>query len=126
MVFRFHKRYYLWAVLLFITEALIAMHMHDNIIRPFGGDVLVVILLYCMVRCVANVPVKVAAIGVMLFAFMVETLQYFHIVEVLGWGNSPVARVIIGNTFEWTDLLAYILGTIIVLLIERLHKSFPA
>ena len=124
MAFKFNKRYYLWAVLLLITEVLIAIHIDDSIIRPFGGDVLVVILLYCMLKSIISIKVNTAAIIVLIFAYAIETLQYLRIVEVLGLGSSPVARVIIGTTFSWADILCYTLGIIIVLFIERINRSF--
>ena len=124
MAFKFNKRYYLWAVLLLITEVLIAIHIDDSIIRPFGGDVLVVILLYCMLKSIISIKVNTAAIIVLIFAYAIETLQYLRIVEVLGLGGSPVARVIIGTTFSWADILCYTLGIIIVLFIERINRSF--
>ena len=124
MLFKFNKRYYLWAVLLLITEVLIALHLHDSFIRPFGGDVLVVILLYCMIKSIINIKVNTAAITVLLIAYTIEVLQYFNIVYVLGWGNSSMARTIIGTTFTWSDILAYTIGTIMVLLTERINRSF--
>jgi hypothetical protein len=124
MLFKFNKRYYLWAVLLLITEVLIALHLHDSFIRPFGGDVLVVILLYCMLKSVVMVRVNTAAITVLLFAYTIEVLQYFNIVCLLGWGHSSLARTIIGTTFTWRDILAYTIGIIIVLLTERINRSF--
>ena len=124
MAFKFNKRYYLWALLLLITEVLIAIHIDDSIIRPFGGDVLVVILLYCMLKSIISIKVNTAAIIVLIFAYAIETLQYLRIVEVLGLGGSPVARVIIGTTFSWADILCYTLGIIIVLFIERINRSF--
>jgi len=124
MLFKFNKRYYLWAVLLLITEVLIALHLHDSFIRPFGGDVLVVILLYCMLKSVVTLKVNTAAIIVLLIAYIIEMLQYLNIVYILGWGNSPLARTLIGTTFTWSDILAYTIGIIIVLLIERINRSF--
>ena len=40
------------ALLLFLTEAVIALMVYDDFIRPYMGDALVVILIYCMVRTV--------------------------------------------------------------------------
>ena len=107
-----------------ITEVLIALHLHDSFIRPFGGDVLVVILLYCMLKSVVTLKVNTAAIIVLLIAYIIEMLQYLNIVYILGWGNSPLARTLIGTTFTWSDILAYTIGIIIVLLIERINRSF--
>jgi hypothetical protein len=47
-MFRFNLRYALLSVLLLGIEIFIGACLHDSIIRPYGGDFLVVILLYCM------------------------------------------------------------------------------
>lgn len=117
-MFYFHKNYFVLAVLLFAVEIFIGFYMHDAIIRPYGGDFLVVILLYCLVKSFTNQPVQTAAIGVLLFSYLVEILQYLHIVNLLGLENSKVACIIIGTSFAWSDLLAYTLGIVMVLFVE--------
>jgi hypothetical protein len=42
---RFHLRYFLLSVLLLGVEIFIGAYMHDDIIRPYGSDFLVVILI---------------------------------------------------------------------------------
>lgn len=123
-VFRFSKTYFLLAVLLFVIEVLIALYMHDRIIRPYIGDLLVVILLYCFVRAFVNIsPVKIA-IGVLLFSYLIEVLQYLKLVKLLGLQNSRIANVVFGNLFEWIDLVAYTVGIIIIVLaIEKYRKQ---
>jgi Protein of unknown function (DUF2809) len=116
---RFNATYFSLTILLFITEVLIAKYLHDRIIRPYVGDVLVVILIYCFVRSFFRFPVRPTALAVLLFAFIIETLQYFRIVHVLGWGKYYLARVVIGTSFEWVDIGAYILGILIVLGVEK-------
>jgi hypothetical protein len=113
-------KYGLLALLLFGIEVLIALYLRDRIIRPYIGDLLVVILIYCFVKALVNAPVFPTALGVLLFAYAVETLQYFHVVELLGLGHSKLARVIIGSSFEWMDMLAYTLGIGLVLSIETI------
>lgn len=120
---RFHKIYFLLTLLLFITEVLIALFIHDDIIRPYVGDVLVVILLYCMVKSFLNLSVVKTAILVLLFSYLIETLQHFNIVQRLGLEHSTLARTIIGTYFTWIDILAYTLGILLVLGIEKLRFS---
>jgi|SRR3982751_1046799 hypothetical protein len=119
-IFKFTPRYFILAVVLLIIEICIALFVHDTIIRPYIGDLLVVILIYCTVRSFLNTPVLPTAIAVLIFSFTVETLQYFKIVEVLGLQHSKLARIIIGSSFEWTDIAAYIAGILLVLLAEKL------
>ncbi|MES2279158.1 MAG: DUF2809 domain-containing protein [Bacteroidota bacterium] len=121
MKLTFSLRYLMLAVLLFVTEVLIAAYLHDAVIRPYGGDFLVVILLYCFVKSFIDTPVMITAIGVLIFSYMIEVSQYFHFVDVIGLGESKLAVVILGNYFAWTDLLAYTLGIATLMLLEQMR-----
>lgn len=116
---KIHPNYLFVTLILFLTEILIALFVHDRFIRPYIGDFLVVILIYCFVKSFLNTPVVPAAIGVLLFAYTVEVLQYFKVVELLGLQHSRAARIIIGSAFEWQDMLAYTLGIMSVILLEK-------
>jgi len=94
----FNKNYFLLAVLLFFIEVFIALYVHDAIVRPYIGDVLVVILIYCFVKSFFDWPVLPVALSVLTFSFAVETLQYFNIIEILGLEKSNLARIIIGTS----------------------------
>lgn len=115
---QFHIRYFIFAVLIFLVEVFIALFVHDAIIRPYAGDFLVVILLYCFIKAFFNVSVLNAAIAVLLFSYGVEFLQYCNIVEKLNLQQSKLARVIIGTSFEWVDIVSYTLGIGLVLFLE--------
>ena len=116
---RFHRGYFLLAVILFIVEVLIALFLNDRIIRPYVGDVLVVILIYCFIRSFLSTPVLPTAIATLIFAYLIEVLQYIRIVSRLGLEQNTLARTVMGTSFEWIDMLAYTLGIIIVLAVER-------
>lgn len=116
---RFNTYYWTWSIILFLIELYIALHIDDNFIRPYIGDLLVVILIYTIVRALFKVSILTTAIGVLIFSFAVEVLQYFRIVERLGLGSSSLARTVIGTTFSWEDLVAYSLGILILLCFER-------
>lgn len=118
--------YFIWLVILFFIEVFIALYIHDDIIRPYVGDVLVVILIYTFVRSFFSIPILSAATGVLIFSFGVEILQYFKIVEILGLNSSLFARTVIGTTFAWEDIIAYCMGFVIILCFEKslgIHKK---
>jgi DNA integrity scanning protein DisA with diadenylate cyclase activity len=123
MPFRFSLKYFLLTILLLATEILIALFVHDNIVRPYVGDMLVVILVYYFVRTFFNTPVVKTALAVLVFAFTVELLQYIDIVTKLGLQHYAFARTVIGTSFEWVDLVAYCLGVGVVILIEHNKTS---
>lgn len=117
---RFNKIYFLLTILLFCTEVIIALFVHDNFIRPYFGDVLVVILIYCFIQTFFNLSKIKTAIYVLLFAFLIETLQYFNFITFLGLEKNKVAKTVIGNSFSFHDLLAYVAGILITLGIEKI------
>tara|TARA_B100000809_G_scaffold165733_1_gene163000 strand:+ start:622 stop:1041 length:420 start_codon:yes stop_codon:yes gene_type:complete len=122
-LFRVNKSYLSITLLLFGIEILIALFMHDSIIRPYGGDFLVVILIYCFIKSFLNLPVIKLSIGVLLFAYTLEILQYFKLVQLLGLDHSELATTIIGVHFEWIDMIAYTLGIASVLIIEKRFRN---
>jgi len=116
----FNLKYLALTVLLFITEVLIAVYMHDAFIRPYGGDVLVGILIYCFVKSFVNTPVVPTALIVLVFCYAIEILQYFNYVQLLGLQNVKLARIVLGIGFSWIDMLCYTAGMLIVILVERI------
>ena len=122
-MFNFRSRYFLVAVLLFVIELLIALFVKDAIIRPHIGDLLVVIMIYCFLRAFLNITVVNAVVVTLLFAYVVEALQYFNIVYRIGWQQSAVARIVIGTHFSWIDILAYTAGAAIVLIFENRFRK---
>lgn len=118
-----NKKYAGLALLIFFVEVLIAWFVKDSLVRPYVGDVLVVILIYCSAQSFFRFKMLTLAAGVLMFSFMVEFLQYLSIVEKLGWQDSVLARTIIGTSFAWADLVAYLAGIIIVLVVENFRRN---
>lgn len=120
----FDKRYFTLALALFVVEVLIALYVDDKIVRPYVGDFLVVILIYCAIRTfIKTSPLKVT-VAVLLFAYTLELLQYFKIVKILGLQHNKIASTIIGTGFAWIDLVAYTLGALAIILLERRTQMF--
>jgi hypothetical protein len=113
----------LFTILLLFIESIIALYFHDRIIRPYVGDLLVVILIYCFCKSFFYTRVFPTAIAVLLFAYTIELLQYLNFVKFIGLENSKAANIIFGYSFEWIDMIAYTLGIGIVLLVEYLRKN---
>ena len=91
-------------LLIFCIEVLIALYVRDNFIRPYVGDMLVVVLVYSFVRIFLPTGIPRMSFYVFLFACFVEVLQYFRLVETLGITNRA-ARIILGSTFDWALFL---------------------
>lgn len=117
--FRFDLKSFLCFLLIFVIEVIIALFVKDNIIRPYGGDVLVVILMYYFFKTFVKMNPLPLAIGVLFFAYAVEIGQYFNLVEVLNMQDNRIMRIVIGSSFSWGDMFCYTLGAIICLFLDR-------
>lgn len=121
-MFRFDRGYFVWVLVLFAVEVFIALFVRDAYVRPVGGDFLVVIMLYCVVKSFTTIHTKITAPGVLLFSYLIETAQHYNIVGLLGLQDIPLARVVIGTNFSWTDMAAYTAGVVSVTFIDFIIK----
>lgn len=110
-------------LLLFVIEICIALFVHDNFIRPYIGDVLVVMVVYYFIRIFITKGIKWLPIYIFLFAAIVEVLQYFEIVKKLGLWNITFFRVIIGSVFDIKDILCYLTGCVILICIQQIKRA---
>ena len=110
--------YGILAVVLTAIEVLIALFVHDSFVRPYVGDMLVVIVVYCFVRIIIPEGVHLLPLYVFLFAALVEVLQFFHIVDVVGLGGSAFFRTLIGGTFDIKDVACYGIGCVLLGVLE--------
>jgi len=122
-MFVFRKNYFLLTIILLFVEICIALFINDKFIRPYLGDFLVVILLYFFARTFFNITIFQAATLVLLFAFFIELLQFINFVSVIGLQDSNIASTILGHSFSWLDIFAYVLGIGFVLVCERINNG---
>jgi len=106
--------YLLATVLIFLLELLIALFVRDNFIRPYVGDMLVVVLVYIFLRIIFPERPRLLPLYVFLFAAGVEVLQGIRIVELLGLQDSRFFSVLIGTTFDWKDIVCYGVGCMLL------------
>jgi hypothetical protein len=106
------KPYIIIFIAIFAVETCIALFVHDDFVRPYMGDVIVMWVVYCLAQIIlgGRFGSYKVAVGSLIFAFFVELLQKFRIVDVLGI-KSPVLRTIIGTSFAPADLVCYLAGT---------------
>jgi len=122
MKIRFDLKAFIIFVLIFLAEVCIALFVNDSIIRPYGGDVLVVIMIYYFVKAfIATKPLYICT-GTLLFAYAIEVAQYFRMVEILGVQDNRLLSTVLGSSFSWGDMIAYTIGILVCYLIERKNK----
>ena len=100
-------------ILLFLTEVYIGLYVRDRFIRPYFGDVLVVILLGCLVRIFVPKGLRLLPVYIFLFATAVEVSQYFDLVKLLGFENNALISTLMGRSFSWYDIICYGAGCLI-------------
>lgn len=118
MQFRFNKRYFIYFSILLIVEILIALLIKNPLIRGNVGDVLVVILIYCFIQAFSSIDKLTTIIGVGIFAVVVEISQAFHLLEKLNLENNQFLSIILGRTFDFDDLWAYMMGCVLIYILE--------
>lgn len=116
---KINKKYIYLTVFLFFIEVCIATFFKDTFIRPIFGDVLVVILLFSFVRIFYRRDRLKLIIGVLLFSFLIEILQYFQFATILGLEENKIATIILGSTFDWLDLFAYVVGALVCFPLDK-------
>ena len=120
---KFNKTYFFRFLILFIIEACIAFFIKEGFIRHTFGDVLVVIMLYCLIKSFVKTKPKYVALAVLFISFGIEFLQLTNLLQWLYIENNKTLKLILGSTFDITDLLAYLFGIIVVLFIEYKYSK---
>ena len=107
------------ACILLAAEILIALFVRDSFIRPYGGDILVTVLLCCFLRAVFLFWIPYLPLGVFLFAAAVEFAQALGIAALIPHSWTAV-RIIVGSSFSVWDLVCYAVGCVLFWGAERL------
>ncbi len=106
--------YFIGLIVLLALESLIAIYVHDQFIRPYIGDILVVIVIYCMIKVIVTKRHIWIPLWIFIFAVFIEVLQYLNVVEILGLGDNKFFKIIIGATFDWKDIICYGIGCFLI------------
>lgn len=118
-------KYALCFCFLLITEVCIALFVRDAFVRPYVGDMLVTVLICAFARIFIPRGVKFLPLYVFIFSALVEALQYFDIVKLLGLEGSRFLSVLIGRTFSAADLACYAIGSALFFAVEYLFNHKP-
>lgn len=116
-VMKVRLRYLVLFILLLATEILIGVFLKGGFIRAYGGDILILPLLYAFLRILFpqnnNFTKRILPFGLFVFGAFVEVLQGVHIADRLHI-TSPLVRVIIGSTFDYLDIACYFAGMLLI------------
>ena len=114
--------YVVATVLLLGIEVFIALYVHDAFVRPYIGDVLVVVVIYTFIRIFIPEKCPLLSLYIFLFAAGVEVLQLFHLVELLELEKNGFWGILIGSVFDIKDVLCYGIGCVMLGLYEVLSR----
>lgn len=114
--------YLILTLILLMVEVVIALYIHDDFIRPYIGDVLVVIVIYCFIRIWIPKGNRALPLFIFVFAAGVETLQYFHLVTVLGLEHNAFFRILLGSVFDPKDILCYGIGCLLLAAFQKWER----
>ena len=114
--------YALCAVAVFAVEATIALFVQDRVVRPLVGDALAVVLVYLAIRAATPLRQAAALALAVTLAFAIEIGQLLGVIDLLGLGELPVARLVLGARFDPVDLLFYLLGALGIVAAEALVR----
>ena len=109
--------YFIAFLILLAVEFFIGLFVHDRFIRPYVGDVIVVIVLYFLIRSISPEKPAFLCLWILLFAACVEVTQVLPLVDLLGIKNRFI-RVVMGTSFSWKDMIAYIAGSVVNLIMD--------
>lgn len=102
---------------LFAVEIIIGLYVHDQFVRPYIGDMLVVVLLWALVRIIIPFRAVWLSGAIYVFAVLVELSQMIPLVDFLEIENRLI-RVLMGTSFAVGDLFAYAAGCIVTAIVD--------
>ena len=109
------------ASVIMAAEICIAVCVKGGFVRHYAGDILAVILLYALARVIFSVTPSNLALKIFVFSVALEIAQYFGVVQILSIENK-ILKIMIGGTFDLTDLLCYAAGCILAGAYEKFEK----
>lgn len=97
--------------------------VNDSLIRPYAGDILVVILMYTFIKAFVKKHIGFLPLYLFAFASAVEFAQYYNIVNVLHLQDNKVISTIIGSSFDIKDICCYLIATVVLAMWEKIIQS---
>ncbi len=116
--------YFALFVILLFVEVLIALYVPDGFVRHYLGDILVVVVIYFFIKIFLPNDNRWLVGAIFLLSVLVEILQYFRLVELLGVENNAFLRTLIGSTFDVKDIICYGVGCVCLALYEWIVQRF--
>ena len=116
-ILKYNRLYYFSA--LFITLILGILSRKITGIPFLVGDVLYAVLIYFGLRFLfIHLKTHKTFLLCLLFCFGIEILQLVQIDWLIAIRKTTLGHYILGEGFLWSDLLCYVIGTLVAFLID--------
>ena len=111
------RLYYFISILLILILGILSRKISG--IPLFIGDILYAVLIYFGIRfLIMNSKKSTSFLLGLLFCFSIEILQLVQIDWLIAIRKTTLGHYILGEGFLWSDLLCYVVGTLVAFLID--------
>jgi hypothetical protein len=117
--FRFSWKYFIIGLGLLGLEIIIALFVHDDFVRPYVGDVLIMFLMYSFIKAFTGRPTRRLPYYLFTFAVFIELLQLFQLTHLLGLQENILVTTILGSVFDFRDIISYFIGMLFLIGYEQ-------
>lgn len=106
----------------------LASRKYQNILPDwlgnYSGDVLWALMVFLGVGFIFTrwSTLRIAAMA-LVFSFSIEISQLYHSLWIDAIRRTRIGALVLGFGFLWSDLVCYVIGIFIGILIEKLYKS---
>ena len=118
---KFNKIYFTLFLTLFLIEIFIAKYA-TGFIRHTIGDYLAVMLVYTFIKSIFKITIEKAVLITFIISFTIEFLQLCNLQHNFPKEYEKYLRIILGTSFSFGDLVAYTLGIVSIIIIEKVVK----
>lgn len=110
-------KYLILFIIFIIIEFLIAIYLKKGFIRENIGDILVVPCIYTFLKTLFLNKYRYLDLYVLIFAIIIEILQLFNITTLIA-NNNKVINIVLGGTFDFKDIICYIIVYLIIVIVK--------
>lgn len=95
-----------------------------NWLGNYAGDVLWALMVFLGIGFIFKKwsTLRIAAMA-LVFSFSIEISQLYHSLWIDAIRRTRIGALVLGFGFLWSDLVCYVIGIFIGILIEKLYKS---
>ena len=116
-------KYLIIFIIFIIIEFLIAIYLKKGFIRENIGDILVVPCIYTFLKTLFLNKYRYLDLYVLILAIIIEISQLFNITTLIA-NNNKVINIVLGCTFDFKDIICYVIGYLIIVIVKGKNYVF--